>query len=80
MTRISGKYAYDRSRNQDEIAALKTHTNLCLKGYGPYGKGFEVETASDFSSPILFDSQIVGFFGRHNNVLQSIGILLKKVR
>lgn len=80
ITRISGKYGYDRGRNQQEIVTLKVHTNLCMEGYGPYGQGLDVETAYEFSSPILINKHIIGFFGRHNNVLESIGVLLQKVR
>lgn len=80
ITRISGKYGYDRGRNKEEIASLKIHTNLCMEGYGPYGQGLDVETAYEFSSPILINKRIIGFFGRHNNVLESIGVLLQKVR
>ncbi|CAO2835858.1 unnamed protein product [Amaranthus hypochondriacus] len=78
ITRISGKYGYDRGRNKEEIASLKIHTNLCMEGYGPYGQGLDVETAYEFSSPILINKRIIGFFGRHNNVLESIGVLLQK--
>ncbi|XP_057249731.1 uncharacterized protein LOC130590955 [Beta vulgaris subsp. vulgaris] len=77
ITRISGAYGYDRDRKQEGIAALMIHTNLCPVGYGPYGFGTEVDVR-DFSSPLLNDGPIVGVFGRHDDNLESIGVLLKK--
>lgn len=49
-------------------------------GYGPYGFGMEVDDIRDFSSPLLNDGPIVGVFGTHGENLESIGVLLKKVR
>lgn len=59
---------------------MKIHTNLCPVGYGPYGFGMEVDDIRDFSSPLLNDGPIVGVFGTHGENLESIGVLLKKVR
>ena len=79
VTRISGKYGCDEGRNQEGIFSLIIHTNLCLMGYGPFGEGSNMKNTSNFSSPTLIDHHIVGFFARHHNFLESIGVFLQKV-
>ncbi|WP_408611270.1 jacalin-like lectin [Flavobacterium odoriferum] len=79
ITQISGTYGnYKYQGNQCVIATMKIHTNLCPSGYGPYGQGCGVESVKCFSSPLPAGGPIVGFLGRHNNYLESIGIFVKK--
>ncbi|KAL2944885.1 Mannose/glucose-specific lectin, partial [Bienertia sinuspersici] len=79
ITQISGTYGnYKWHNNQCVIATIKIHTNFCPSGYGPYGQGRDVCDVHCFSSPLPTDGPIVGFFGRHNNYLESIGIFVKK--
>ncbi|KAL2944841.1 Mannose/glucose-specific lectin [Bienertia sinuspersici] len=79
ITQISGTYGnYKWQRNQCTIATLKIHTNFCPSGYGPYGQGRDVCNVHCFSSPLPTDGPIIGFFGRHNNYLESTGIFVKK--
>ncbi|KAK9668029.1 hypothetical protein RND81_13G030300 [Saponaria officinalis] len=72
ITQISdtyGKYAYYSS--DSNVATLNIHTNL--KQYGPYGRGELVQNPSSFTSST---GSVVGFFGRHSNYLESIGVYL----
>ncbi|XP_048493771.1 protein GOS9-like [Beta vulgaris subsp. vulgaris] len=79
LTRVSGTYGYDRDRKQVGVATLKIHTNLNPQGYGPYGKGKNVDNLTCFSSPNKTDSPVVGVFGRCNANIESIGVLLRKL-
>ncbi|KNA10350.1 hypothetical protein SOVF_145160 [Spinacia oleracea] len=79
ITQISGTYGnFLQLQGKDRaIATLKIHTNLCPAGYGPYGLGKEVTNVCNFSSPVPPPGRIVGFFGRHNQYFESIGIFAK---
>ncbi|KAL2944884.1 Mannose/glucose-specific lectin [Bienertia sinuspersici] len=80
VTQISGTYGnYKYQCNQTTIATIKIHTNLCPSGYGPYGQGCGVENVKCFSTPCSNNnSPVTGYFGRHNNYLESIGVFVKK--
>ncbi|KAK9668032.1 hypothetical protein RND81_13G030600 [Saponaria officinalis] len=72
ITQISGTYGkYAYSSSDSNVATLSIHTNL--KQYGPYGRGEHVQNPSSFTSPT---GSVVGFFGRHSNYLESIGVYL----
>lgn len=76
MIKISGKYD-EKNRN---VATLMLHTNICPKGYGPFGRQRDVDSLNSFSSPLIPNSFIFGVFGRYNNCqLESIGVIIKKV-
>ncbi|KMT11899.1 hypothetical protein BVRB_5g098660 [Beta vulgaris subsp. vulgaris] len=80
ITQISGTYGnYKYKDNECLIGTLKIHTNLCPSGYGPYGKDCGVENVRCFSSPLPTKGPIVGFFGRHDNYLESTGICVKEL-
>ncbi|KAK9668045.1 hypothetical protein RND81_13G031600 [Saponaria officinalis] len=73
ITQISGTYGkYAYSRSDSNVATLSIHTNL--KQYGPYGREELVQNPSSFTSPT---GSVVGFFGRHSNYLESIGVYLQ---
>lgn len=77
---MSGTYGnYKDQKDQCLVATLKIHTNLNPNGYGPYGQGKDVPNPQKFSSPMLIDGPMVGVFGRHNNYLESVGVLIRKV-
>ena len=79
ITQISGTYGnYKYQKNECLIGTLKIHTNLCPSGYGPYGQGNGIDCPRNFSSPLPTKGPIVGFFGRHNNYLESTGICVKE--
>ncbi|KAK9668035.1 hypothetical protein RND81_13G030700 [Saponaria officinalis] len=72
ITQISGTYGkYAYSSRDSNVATLSIHTNL--KQYGPYGRGELVQNPSSFTSPT---GSVVGFFGRHSNYVESIGVYL----
>ncbi|XP_057529511.1 horcolin-like [Amaranthus tricolor] len=76
---VSGTYGnYQDQKDQCLIATLKIHTNLNPNGYGPYGQGKDVTNVQKFNSPMLIDGPMVGVFGRHNNYLESLGVLIRK--
>lgn len=76
MTKISGKYDEEKCN----VATLMLHTNICPKGYGPFGRQRDVDSLHSFSSPLISNSSIVGIFGRYNTCeLESIGVIIKKV-
>ncbi|XP_057529508.1 mannose/glucose-specific lectin-like [Amaranthus tricolor] len=79
ITQISGTYGnYKNQHNECLIATLKIHTNLNPCGYGPYGEGRDVSNVCNFASPCPPEGPVVGFFGRHNNYLESLGMFVKK--
>ncbi|XP_010679899.2 mannose/glucose-specific lectin-like [Beta vulgaris subsp. vulgaris] len=79
ITQISGTYGnYKYQNNECLIGTLKIHTNLCPSGYGPYGQGNGIDCPRSFSSPAPIRGPIVGFFGRHNNYLESTGIFVNE--
>ena len=80
LTRISGKYGYDTGRNYVAIGTLTIHTNLHPEGYGPFGLARDnAGNLFEFQSPENVGGPIVGFFGRSNVLLESIGIIVRKV-
>ncbi|CAO2835239.1 unnamed protein product [Amaranthus hypochondriacus] len=80
LTRISGKYGYDTVRNYVAIGTLTVHTNIHPEGYGPFGLAGDIIAANlfEFQSPKNVGGPIVGFFGRSNILLESIGIIVRK--
>ncbi|XP_074273979.1 agglutinin-like [Silene latifolia] len=74
ITQISGTYGkYQHTNSDNNVGKLTIHTNLNPGGYGPYGRGERVQNPRNFISP---SSPVAGFFGRHDNYLQSIGVYL----
>ncbi|KAK9713362.1 hypothetical protein RND81_06G022600 [Saponaria officinalis] len=70
ITQISGTHGkYADSSSDSIVATLFIRTNL--KQYGPFGRGTLVQNPTNFTSPT---GPVVGFFGSHNNFLQSVGI------
>ncbi|KAH9615128.1 hypothetical protein KSS87_016178 [Heliosperma pusillum] len=74
ITQISGTYGkYEPSRSDSNVGTLRIHTNLNPAGYGPYGRGELVHNPRNFIST---SGPVVGFFGRHDGYLQSIGVYI----
>ncbi|KNA14922.1 hypothetical protein SOVF_102940 [Spinacia oleracea] len=83
LTRISGTFGNSSKYLPDNgvlIATMTIHTNLNPNGYGPFGKGIDVENVEKYSSPTLTDGPIVGFLGRKGKFLESVGVMIQKVR
>uniref|UniRef100_A0A803N0B6 Jacalin-type lectin domain-containing protein n=1 Tax=Chenopodium quinoa TaxID=63459 RepID=A0A803N0B6_CHEQI len=76
ITHISG--ATGKWNNQHLVAKLTVHTNLRPGGYGTYGHGKGTNKVSEFLTLIPSGGRVVGFFGTHNNYIQSIGVYGKK--
>ncbi|KNA13444.1 hypothetical protein SOVF_116660 [Spinacia oleracea] len=81
LTRISGifgnapKYLPD---NSVVIGTMTIHTNLNPNGYGPFGKGIDIQNVRNYSSPTMTDGPIVGFLGRSGKFLESAGVMIRK--
>ncbi|XP_056689584.1 mannose/glucose-specific lectin [Spinacia oleracea] len=73
----SGNYKY-QSDNGVLIATLKIHTNMNQNGYGPFGKGIDVQNVEKFASPNNINSSIIGYFGRNGRYLEAAGVLVQK--
>ncbi|CAO2835841.1 unnamed protein product [Amaranthus hypochondriacus] len=78
FTKMFGGCLGRESRNECLIATLKIHTNLNPCGYGAYGQGRDVSNVCSFASPCPPGGPVVGFVGRHNNYLESLGMLVEK--
>ncbi|KAH9624020.1 hypothetical protein KSS87_008613 [Heliosperma pusillum] len=61
------------SSSDNNVATLVIHTNLNPTGYGPYGRAELVQNRQNFSSD---SGSVAGFFGRHSNYLESVGVYL----
>ncbi|KAL9237598.1 hypothetical protein vseg_012126 [Gypsophila vaccaria] len=78
ITQISGTYGkYAHSESSAVVATLRIHTNLQPAGYGPFGRGELVQNPLSFASATTGSSSVVGFFGRHSNYLESVGVYLR---
>lgn len=72
MMEISGSHRM--SDKEHLVSSIKIHTNLHPNGYGPYGN----LTPNEFSISLPSSpSDLVGFFGRQDTVLESIGAYIK---
>ncbi|XP_056699733.1 mannose/glucose-specific lectin-like isoform X2 [Spinacia oleracea] len=81
LTRISGTFGNSPKYLPDNgvlIATMTIHTNLNPNGYGPFGKGIDVENVEKYSSPTTTDGPIVGFLGRNGMYLESTGVMIRK--
>ncbi|XP_056689194.1 uncharacterized protein [Spinacia oleracea] len=65
----------------DENKRCSQPPNLNPNGYGPFGQGRDITNVSTFSSPDKSDGYVVvGFFGRSNNYLESVGVSIQKIQ
>ncbi|CAO2833614.1 unnamed protein product [Amaranthus hypochondriacus] len=80
-TGFGGKYGKIRGLNKICIVSLKVYTNLCAKGYGPYGHEKLADNVQDFESPLQNGYPLVGVFGAQDGiVLESLGVMLMEVQ
>ncbi|XP_074273973.1 mannose/glucose-specific lectin-like [Silene latifolia] len=70
ITQITGTYGkFAHSDSDAVVATLFINTNI--KQYGPYGRGELVQNPRNFASAV---GNVIGFFGRNSNYLESIGV------
>ncbi|KAK9673848.1 hypothetical protein RND81_12G193700 [Saponaria officinalis] len=77
ITQISGLEGEFKGDNyQRNVAQIWIHTNVTPAGYGPYGQARDCRDLKSFKSPST--GPVVGFFGASANLLQSIGVSVRK--